>query len=148
MGQKETNAAFVAAVEQSFLTVDAKRALLRAAAKGVSRELWNQFNDQLIASIVASQGDNRLYTERLDDEIDQFTGEYEKEKTVLDLSFRDQLKAAQEAEKEKLWAGYENRIRSLQARLLERVKTTSTTILHDVVMATVPMDSSERPNEE
>jgi len=143
MGQKETVANFLAAVEQSFLPERDKDLLRRAAAKGVSAELWNQLNDMLIAAVVASRSEATRQTRRLDAEIDRFTGEYEKEKTVLDLEFRTELEQADDSAKERMWAGYARRIRALQSRFLGQVKRTSTTILRDVVLATVPISQEE-----
>jgi len=144
MGQKESAAAFLTAVEQSFLREEEKEALRQSAAMGVTQELWSRLNDQLIAAIVRSRGDQQRYTSGLDDEINRFTIEYEKEKTVLDRQFRDELlKAGRGPAQQKLWDGYKRKIGVLQSRLLKEVRRTSTTILHDVVMATVSIRDQE-----
>jgi hypothetical protein len=144
MGQKESAAAFLTAVEQSFLREEEKEALRQDAGMGVTQELWSRFNDQLIAAIVRSQADQQRFVSGLDEEINRYTIEYEKEKTVLDRQFRDELRRAGEGQvQQQLWSAYKRKIGALQTRLLKEVKQTSTSVLHDVVLATVPVRDQE-----
>lgn len=132
---------FLDAVEHSFLTDEEKKAFADAAKAGITPQLWNDFNDRLIASIVHTQERQRRHSAELDREIDRFTADYEREKSVIDLEFRATLAKVPEddaAERDRLWAEYGTRIRALQAKLLEEVRTTSTTVLHDVIMAVMP----------
>ncbi len=144
MRNKESDAAFLTAVEQSFLTREEKEELRQAAGRGIDRKLWNRFNDQLIAAIVRSQGDQRRFSQTLDSEIDRYTVEYEKEKSVLDRRFREELsQTADTAAKKKKWGTYERQIRQLQSRFVKEVRDTSTSVLHDVILATVPIDRGQ-----
>ena len=144
MKQQGSDAAFLTAVDQSFLTEGEKAELRSAAAVGVDQELWNRFNDQLIASIVRSQADQRRFVQNLDSEIDRYTVEYEKEKSVLDRRFRDELsRVSDRSVKKKKWGVYERQIRELQSRFVKEVRATSTSILHDVILATVPIDNGD-----
>jgi len=144
MRNKESDAAFLTAVDQSFLTEEEKAELRAAAGDGVDQELWNRFNDQLIAAIVRSQSDQRRYVQNLDSEIDRYTVEYEKEKSALDRRFRAELsKISDGTVKKKKWGVYERQIQALQSRFVKEVKATSTSILHDVILATVPIDDDK-----
>ncbi|KPJ86123.1 hypothetical protein AMJ57_00550 [Parcubacteria bacterium SG8_24] len=130
---------FTDAVDRSFLPEEEKEAFRQAVSReGVSDRLWTRFNDRLIAAIVEIEGSQKKYTETLDAEINRYTKEYEKEKTVLDLRLRDDLSQADSVGQERLWTAYRSRIRNLQSRLLTQVKKSSTSILHDVVLAVVP----------
>ncbi len=142
MRNRESDAAFLTAVEQSFLSREEKEALRQAAGRGIDQKLWSRFNDQLIAAIVRSQADQRRFSQALDSEIDRYTAEYEKEKSVLDRRFREELsRVADAASKKKKWGSYERQIRQLQSRFVKEVRDTSTTVLHDVILATVPIDN-------
>lgn len=132
---------FLDAVEHSFLTDDEKKAFADAAKAGVTPQLWSEFNDRLIASIVHTQERQRERSSALDGEIDKFTADYEREKTVIDREFRALLAAVPEGDAEttdRLWAEYGVRIRALQKKLLDEVRQTSTTVLHDVMLAVMP----------
>jgi hypothetical protein len=132
---------FLDAVEHSFLADDEKKAFAEAAKQGVTQQLWNDFNDRLIASIVHTQEQQHVRSFELDREIDKYTADYEREKVVIDREFRAMLAAVPEAdaaEKDRLWAEYGVRIRALQKKLLEEVRQTSTTVLHDVMLAVMP----------
>jgi len=141
MKNQGSDAAFLTAVDRSFLTEDEKTEMRRAAGRGVDQQLWNRFNDLLIASIVRTQGEQREYVQTLDSEIDRYTVEYEREKTVLDQRFRDELtRTADGPVKKRKWGDYERRIRELQARFVKKVRDTSTSVLHDVILSTVAID--------
>lgn len=132
---------FLDSVEHSFIDAEAKAALTAAAADGVTPRLWNEFNDKLIEAIVRKREAQLRYTRGLDGEIDRFTMAYEKEKSVLDLELRSALAALGQDDAEgraRLWEAYYAKIRVLQAKLVEEVKRTSTTVLHEVILATVP----------
>ncbi|HTM68634.1 MAG TPA: hypothetical protein VL426_05015 [Candidatus Binatia bacterium] len=132
--------AFLDSVEHSFIDAEEKAALTAAAADGVTPRLWNEFNDKLIEAIVRRREAQMRYTRGLDGEIDRFTAAYEKEKGVLDLAHRAALDALEHDDAEgraRLWEEYYGKIRALQGRLVEEVRRTSTTVLHDVILATV-----------
>lgn len=130
---------FLESLERSFLPDEEKESLAESAKAGVTPELWNTFNDRLIAAIVRAQERQRLCGAGLDDEINKFTASYEKEKTVLDYALRDALEnAADEDEKDRLWQDYGMKIRRIQEKLVADVRATSTTVLHDVILAVVP----------
>ena len=134
---------FVATVNRSFLSDKDKARFIDAAKAGVSQDLWDQVNDRLIATIVSIQGQQKQYTKNLDEEIDRYTKEYESVKTSLDLQLRKDLqavKAEDTAGREEIWTAYRKKIRDLQSRLLREVKNTSSSILKDVVLATVRTD--------
>jgi hypothetical protein len=128
---------FRKAVEKSFLPPEDKQALMKMAKEdGVNRALWNRFNDYLIAEIVEREAKQRDITKNLDSEIDRFTKEYEKEKTVIDLKLRADLQKLDESDleiREKLWEDYYEKIGRIQDRLLEKVDKTSKSVLHEVV---------------
>ncbi|HTK05348.1 MAG TPA: hypothetical protein VL500_07205 [Candidatus Eisenbacteria bacterium] len=133
--------AFLDSVEHSFIDAEEKAALTAAAADGVTPRLWNEFNDKLVEAIVRKREAQLRYTRGLDGEIDRFTAAYEKEKSVLDLELRAALAAVDHEDTEGragLWEAYYAKIRVLQAKLVEEVRRTSTTVLHDVILATVP----------
>ncbi|MEY4744200.1 MAG: hypothetical protein RL272_145 [Candidatus Parcubacteria bacterium] len=139
MEQAAETKTFLDAVEQSFLPEDEKAELAESAKAGVTSELWNTFNDRLIAAIVRTQEHQRASGAGLDDEINKFTAEYEKEKSVIDFALRTALaKAKDDAARSLLWEEYGVTIRELQAKLVAEVKSTSTTVLHDVILAVVP----------
>lgn len=132
---------FLDAVEHSFLTDDQKKQFTDAAKAGVTPQLWSDFNDHLIASIVHTQERQRARSFELDREIDKYTADYEREKVVIDREFRAMLAAVPEddaATRDRMWAEYGARIRALQKRLLDEVRQTSTTVLHDVMLAVMP----------
>jgi len=131
---------FLDSVEHSFLEEEDKKAFFEAATAGVTPQLWNVFNDKLIEAIVKRRERQLRYTRGLDGEIDRFTAAYEKEKTVFDVEHRAALAALGHDDTEgraRLWEAYYAKIRSLQARLVDEVRRTSTTVLHDVILATV-----------
>lgn len=132
---------FLEAVKDSFLPDRDKETFLREAVAGMSQQLWDRFNDHLIQEIINRQEAHQIYSRRLDEEIDRYTGEYEKEKTVIDREMRAQLEKAKAegaaAEQDRLWNEYQARIQELQAKLRGEVRTTSTTVLQEAVMATV-----------
>lgn len=134
--------AFLDALEHSFLDEDDKAALsAEALSGGVTPQLWNQFNDKLIEAIVRRREQQLQWTRGLDGEIDRFTKTYEQEKTVLDVAHRAALSALGPDDDEgraRLWEAYYAKIRALQSRLVDEVRRTSTTVLHDVIMATMP----------
>ncbi len=130
---------FVSAVNRSFLSDETKASLYEAAARGVNRRLWGRFNDELIASIVHVSGEEQRFAKNLDEEINRYTQLYEREKTVIDLAFRAELaEIDDEATKQRKWEDYRKKIQDLQARLVKEVQTTSSTVLHEVILATVP----------
>jgi hypothetical protein len=132
---------FLDSVEHSFLDDEDKKALIDEAASGVTPRLWNEFNDKLIEAIVKKRERQLRYTRGLDGEIDRFTTAYEKEKSVLDVAHRAALAELDHEDAEgraRLWEAYYGKIRGLQARLVDEVRRTSTTVLHDVILATVP----------
>lgn len=135
--RKDDRAAFAEAVAKSFLSPEDKRALFETAEKdGVSRALWNRFNDFLIAEIVEREAKQRDMTDVLDSEIDRFTKEYEKEKSVIDLKLRaelDGLDGSDMETRERLWEAYYEKIGRIQGRLLAKVEKTSKSLLRDVV---------------
>lgn len=138
--------AFLDSLEHSFLSPEEKTALADAARSGVTPQLWNEFNDKLVAAIVRTHERQRRYTRGLDDEINRFTAAYEKEKSVIDNALRAELAAVPEGDEEakaKLWEAYGVKIRALQARLLADVRRTSTTVLHDVILAVMPGQAKE-----
>ncbi len=128
---------FAKAVDKSFLPPEDKRALLKMAEEdGVNRALWNRFNDYLIAEIVEREARQRDITKNLDSEIDRFTKEYEKEKTVIDLKLRADLEdidAADTETRERVWDDYYEKIGRVQDRLLAKVQKTSKSVLQEVV---------------
>ncbi|MEA3249837.1 MAG: hypothetical protein U9Q03_05825 [Patescibacteria group bacterium] len=128
---------FRKAVDRSFLSAEDKQALMKMAQKdGVNRALWNRFNDYLIAEIVEREAKQRDVTKNLDSEIDKFTKEYEKEKTVIDLKLRADLQELGDTDletREKLWGAYYEKIGRIQDRLLEKVDKTSKSLLWEVV---------------
>lgn len=130
-------AVFTEAVAKSFLPPEDKQALFGTAEKdGVSRALWNRFNDFLIAEIVEREAKQRDLTDGLDSEIDRFTKEYEKEKSVIDLKLRAELEGLDESDietRERLWGVYYEKIGRIQGRLLAKVEKTSKSLLRDVV---------------
>ncbi len=140
--------AFIAAVRRSFLPSTDKRELIAAAnaEKKDFQMLWDRFNDRLIDQLVKKQALQDQCNEKLDEEINRYTSEYEKEKTVIDRELRAMLERMGEtngAERQKVWAAYQSRIRRLQGRLVAEVRDTSATVLHDVVLATVPIGREE-----
>lgn len=139
MGESAATQKFLDSLEQSFLPEEDKRFLAESAKSGVTPELWNAFNDRLIAAVVHTKERQRASGAGLDDEINKFTAAYEEEKTVIDYGFRDALaKAKDDAERERLWQEYGVTIRRLQERLVADVRKTSTTVLHDVILAVMP----------
>ncbi len=133
--------AFLDPLEHSFLPGEEKRRLAEAAGGGVTAELWNEFNDRLIAEVVAMRERQRTFDAGLDDEINRYTAAYEREKSVIDRGFYDTLRAVPEDDagtRERMWSEYGRRIGALQAQLLREVKATSTTVLHDVVLSVLP----------
>lgn len=139
MGETAATQTFLDTLEQSFLPEEEKRSLADSAKSGVTPEIWNAFNDRLIAAIVRTQERQRACDAGLDDEINRFTSVYEKEKSVIDYAHREALaKAADDAERERLWSEYGATIRRLQERLVADVRRSSTTVLHDVILAVVP----------
>ncbi len=139
--------AFIAAVRRSFLPPTEKRELIAAAnVEKDYQALWTRFNDRLIDWLVKKQAQQDECNKKLDDEISRYTAEYEKEKTVLDRELKETLDKMGEtngATRRRVWAQYQVRIRRLQSRLVGEVRTTSTTVLHDVVLATVPIGREE-----
>lgn len=141
--EREAVVEFAAAVEASFLPRREKDELRREAEKGVTPELWRRLNDRLIDIIVEKQGTQKKYVQGLDAEIDRYTKAYEEEKSKLDRQLRARLKGLGEQhneEREQLWSQYRERIARLQHRLLREVERTSSSVLHDVVLATVRAD--------
>lgn len=138
---------FLDALEHSFLSDDDKNALAeRAKADGVTPALWNDFNDRLIAVIVRTSERQAGFARGLDAEIDRFTGAYEAEKSVLDRELRAALDALADDDADgraRLWEAYYGKIKGLQGRMLADVRQTSSTVLHDVILATVPARSEE-----
>lgn len=128
---------FRKAVEKSFLPPEDKRTLMKMAEEdGVNRQLWNRFNDFLIAEIVEREAKQRDMTKNLDSEIDLFTKEYEKEKTVIDLKLRADLEELDDSDtetRERLWEDYYEKIGRIQDRLLAKVERTSKSLLQEVV---------------
>lgn len=130
---------FLDTLEQSFLPEEEKRSLAETAKTGVTPELWNAFNDRLIAAVVRTRERQRACGAGLDEEINRFTAAYEKDKSVLDYALRDALaNAADEAARERLWLEYGAKIRRLQEKLVADVRSSSTTVLHDVILAVMP----------
>jgi len=141
MPSKPSYDAFVSAVNRSFLSEEAKNSLYEAAARGVDRKLWGRFNDELIASIVHAEGEEHRFAKNLDEEINRYTQLYEREKSVIDRAFHDELaKIDDEATKQMKWKEYQKKIQGLQARLVKEVRMTSTSVLHEVILATVPVN--------
>ena len=131
---------FTEAVDQSFLSAADKNTLKAEAERGVDQALWSRFNDLLIAWLVENQARQRKTNEHLDEEINRYTGAYEKEKTKIDQEYRPALEEATrrgESSDSGTWAEYRQKIRSLQSRLLKDVKGTSATVLREVVMTTI-----------
>ena len=131
---------FIDAVDRSFLSAADKKALKAGAERGVDQALWSRFNDLLIAWLVKNQARQNETNAHLDEEINRYTGEYEKEKTKLDQEYRPALEEAirrGESSDSGTWAEYQQKIRSLQSRLVKDVKGTSATVLREVVMAAI-----------
>lgn len=137
-----TYSAFVAAVNSSFLSEKDKEEFRRSASEAseVDDKAWAEFNERLIEHLVHTEAMQQQYLKTVDEEINKFTSEYEKEKTVIDVEFRKTLLAvevqADAGLKEKLWIDYKVKIAALQSRLLDEMKNQSTTILHDVAVFT------------
>jgi hypothetical protein len=137
---------FLDELDRSSLSEETKtRFRYHIASRGVDPALWSAFNDALIDQITRSEKARAESADRLDGEIDRFTAAYENEKSVIDAEFRDRLRAAlsDEAETEILWREYAERVRRLQAKMLSEVEASSTSVLHDVVLATVPLAGNE-----
>jgi hypothetical protein len=136
IGRKyQYRAAFVAAVQQSFLSRRVKAAIIRVAELGVDGGVRKEFNDRLIEALSRREAMQKHSIRKFDEELDRFTAEYEAEKTRMDAEFRETLaRAGSEEEKERLWAEYRRRIHALQARVVEDVRRQSTTVLHDVAV--------------
>ena len=138
-------ASFVAAVDQSFLSSKDKEEFRRMAEAGVDEKAWAEFNDRLIERLVHAEAMQQQYLKTVDEEINKYTAEYEKEKTVIDKEFRKTLLAADAAADtgmtDRLWAEYREKIAALQAKLLDEMKNESTTILHDVAVFTAAEQS-------
>lgn len=136
---------FLDTVEHCFLPEDEKAVLVASAKQGVTPQLWGELNDRLIAAIVRTQERQREHTTELDREIDKYTADYEREKVVIDREFRAALAAVPKddaATRDRMWEEYGTRIRALQRKLLEEVRQTSTTVLHDVMLAVMPGGAS------
>lgn len=135
---------FFDALDKSFLSVEEKQELRSLAEKGVTEETWNELNDRLIASLVSRGKQQRDVTEVLDREIQRFSAEYEQDKTKVDRQMWDALAKLKEDDIEgrrKLWADYERDIDKLQKDLLASVRSTSTTVLHDVILQVAALEA-------
>lgn len=135
---------FFDALERSFLPDAEKQELRSMAENGVTAELWNEFNDRLIASLVMRGNQQREVTKVLDREIQRFSEEYEQKKTKVDRKMWDALAKLKEDDiggRRKLWLAYERDIHTLQQGLLTSVRSTSTTVLHDVILQVAALEA-------
>ena len=106
------------------------------AGKQVDENARKAFNERLIKELARIEVMQKRSSEKVDEEINRFTAEYEQEKTRIDGAFRKTLDAAGEDEKAKelLWSQYRATIGALQARLIAEMRRESTTVLHDVAV--------------
>lgn len=135
---------FMVVVEHSFLSEAEKGQLRNAARGGVSDELWRELNDRLVASIVARAKLQSDADGNIDREVQRFSAEYEAEKSRIDREMWDLLKtvpAEEEARRKELWRDYERRIDELQTRLLQSVRSSSATVLKDVILQVAMLEA-------
>lgn len=127
---------FIKVVERSHLPAETKREFYAAAKNGISSELWSRLNDLLIDDLTHRQEARRQSSRQLDQEIDRYTAEYEREKTALDRQMMDQLREVGNDEKrrQQLWKNYRKQIAKIQREVVGDVKRTSATVLRQVVL--------------